>query len=485
MVITAERKRAAPAAGSAASAAGNTVVSVTNSTGKALFTAKTSTAKTGTGTNATKTSPAGARSDNSEPVTESLWLEGDAAVTQRVEPAEVMTALKDITEVDTIASEIDAELDTGLSTGLGTELSTGLSTGLDAISIESEVEPEAESDGEPESVDVQFTAANRDKSVILGDAVRQYLVAIGRYPLLTAEQEIVYGRQVEQGQVLLAVQQQLQANSETAPSLAEWAAAAQQTPAQVQKTMKAYQHAVDKLVVHNLRLVVAVAKKYLNKSKRMDFLDLIQEGTIGLRRGAEKFEISKGYKFSTYAYWWIRQGITRGIAEQDNMIRLPIHISEKYNKLRKSRAVLTGQLGHAPSLAEVAAASGVDEERAKTIIEFVKSNATASLSHKIGKEEDRELGDLIADEHYHSPDSMLDTLTQQETILDLLNGLKDKEKEVIALRFGLDDGTSKSLQEVGNVLNLSRERVRQIERKAMERLRSLAQSKKMTIDLVL
>ncbi|MFM7426786.1 MAG: sigma-70 family RNA polymerase sigma factor, partial [Elainella sp.] len=333
--------------------------------------------------------------------------------------------------------------------------------------------------------DVQFTSASQDNSVMLGDAVRQYLVAIGRFPLLSAEQEVMFGRQVEQGQHLLAIQQKLQGDAEIPPSLEAWAEAANLTPEQLQKAMKAYHRAVDKLVVHNLRLVVAVAKKYLTKSKRMDFLDLIQEGTIGLRRGAEKFEISKGYKFSTYAYWWIRQGITRGIAEQDNMIRLPIHISEKYNKLRKSRAVLTGQLGHAPSLAEVAEASGVDEERAKTIIEFVKSNATASLSHRIGKDEDRELGDLIADEHFHSPDSMLDTLTQQETITDLLNGLKDKEREVIALRFGLDDGTAKSLQEVGNILNLSRERVRQIERKAMERLKSLVQAKKMTIDLVL
>jgi RNA polymerase nonessential primary-like sigma factor len=236
-----------------------------------------------------------------------------------------------------------------------------------------------------EGVDVQFTSASKDNSAMLGDAVRQYLVAIGRFPLLSAEQEVMFGRQVEQGQLLLSIQQKLQGDAETPPTLEAWAEAANLTPEQLQKAMKAYHHAVDKLVVHNLRLVVAVAKKYLTKSKRMDFLDLIQEGTIGLRRGAEKFEISKGYKFSTYAYWWIRQGITRGIAEQDNMIRLPIHISEKYNKLRKSRAVLTGQLGHAPSLAEVAEASGVDEERAKTIIEFVKSNATASLSHRIGR----------------------------------------------------------------------------------------------------
>jgi RNA polymerase nonessential primary-like sigma factor len=352
---------------------------------------------------------------------------------------------------------------------------------------EATIDPSLDAEPElvPESVDAQFTV-NKNAAPIMGDAVRQYLIAIGKYPLLTAEQEIIYGRQIEQGQILLEARRLLEAaETESSPTLEQWAEAAGKSPEALQQTMNAYNRAVDKLVVHNLRLVVAVAKKYLSKSKRMDFLDLIQEGTIGLRRGAEKFEISKGYKFSTYAYWWIRQGITRGIAEQDNMIRLPIHISEKYNKLRKSKAVLTGQLGHVPSLAEVAEASGVDEERAKTIIEFVKSNATASLSHRIGKEEDRELGDLIADEHYHSPDSMLDTLTQQETIVDLLNGLKDKEKEVIALRFGLDDGTAKSLQEVGNILSLSRERVRQIERKAMERLRSLAHTKKMTIELVL
>ncbi|MBF2051424.1 MAG: sigma-70 family RNA polymerase sigma factor [Elainella sp. C42_A2020_010] len=342
-------------------------------------------------------------------------------------------------------------------------------------------------DGLLDSVDVQFTAANKADSTYLGDAVRQYLVAIGKFPLLTAEQEIVYGRQIEQGQVLLAAQQRAQEKfglGDTLPTLEQWAEAAEATPEQVQRTMKAYQQAVDKLVVHNLRLVVAVAKKYLNKSKRLDFLDLIQEGTVGLRRGAEKFEISKGYKFSTYAYWWIRQGITRAIAEQDNMIRLPIHISEKYNKLRRSRAILTGQLGHAPTLAEVAEASGIDETKAKNIIESVKSNATASLSHRVGKDEDRELGDLIADEHHQSPDSMLDAMTQQEMVADLLSELKEKERQVIILRFGLDDGTARSLQEVGNILNLSRERVRQIERNAMTRLKSLTKTKKVSIDLV-
>lgn len=339
-----------------------------------------------------------------------------------------------------------------------------------------------------ESVDVQFTLADATNPVVLGDAVRQYLVAIGKFPLLTPEQEIGYGRQVEQGQVLLRVQQQVQQQlglEDTPPPLEQWAEAAGLAPDQLQQRMRAYHNAVDKLVVHNLRLVVAVAKKYLNKSKRLDFLDLIQEGTIGLRRGAEKFEISKGYKFSTYAYWWIRQGITRGIAEQDNLIRLPIHISEKYNKLRKSRAILTGQLGRTPSLSEMAEAVDIDTDRAKSIIESVKSNATASLSHRVGKDEERELGDLIADAQHNSPDSMLDTFARQEMIAELLSGLNAKEKDVITMRFGLDDGTAKSLQEIGNVLNLSRERVRQIERKAMDRLKTLAQSKEISIELML
>lgn len=346
------------------------------------------------------------------------------------------------------------------------------------------LESELELDHLPASEEIQFTAEAEASSAPFGDAVRQYLVAIGRYPLLTAEQEIHYGQQIERGQALLNIQQQLQQQHGTLPTLEQWAEAAEMTPAQVQEIMATYQRAVDKLVVHNLRLVVAVAKKYQNKAKRMDFLDLIQEGTIGLRRGAEKFEIRKGYKFSTYAYWWIRQGITRGLAEQDNLIRLPIHISEKYNKIRRSRAILTSQSGQKPSMAEVAAAAGVDEEKAKDIIEFVKSTVTASLSHRIGQDEERELGDVIADTHYDSPDTLLTAMGQQEVVANLLNGLSEKEQEVIGLRFGLTDGTAKSLQEVGNLLNLSRERVRQIERKAMERLRSLAQSKQITLDLI-
>jgi RNA polymerase nonessential primary-like sigma factor len=331
---------------------------------------------------------------------------------------------------------------------------------------------------------VQFTAEAEASSAQMGDAVRQYLVAIGRYPLLTAEQETRYGQQIERGQALLSIQQQLQQQFGTLPNLEQWAAAAEMPPVQVQTIMATYQRAVDKLVVHNLRLVVAVAKKYQNKAKRMDFLDLIQEGTIGLRRGAEKFEVRKGYKFSTYAYWWIRQGITRGLAEQDNLIRLPIHISEKYNKIRRSRAILTSQQGQKPSMAEVAAAAGVEEEKAKEIIEFVKSSVTASLSHRIGQDEERELGDVIADTHFDSPDTMLTTMGQQEMVANLLNGLSEKEQEVIGLRFGLTDGNAKSLQEVGNLLNLSRERVRQIERKAMERLRSLAKTKQISLDLI-
>lgn len=368
---------------------------------------------------------------------------------------------------------------------LGEEVSPG-SAGLDQGHLPVLVD---DADDPIESVDVQFTLADATTSVAMGDAVRQYLVAIGKFPLLTPEQEIGYGRQVEQGQALLRVQQKVQKQlgleEDVLPSLEQWAEAAELTPEQLQQRMKAYHNAVDKLVVHNLRLVVAVAKKYLSKSKRLDFLDLIQEGTIGLRRGAEKFEISKGYKFSTYAYWWIRQGITRGIAEQDNLIRLPIHISEKYNKLRKSRAILTGQLGRTPSLSEMAAAVDIETDKAKSIIESVKNNATASLSHRVGKDEDRELGDLIADAQHNSPDSMLDTFARQEMIAELLSGLNDKEKEVITMRFGLDDGTAKSLQEIGNVLNLSRERVRQIERKAMDRLRTLVQSKKISIELML
>lgn len=298
------------------------------------------------------------------------------------------------------------------------------------------------------------------------DMVRTYLHEIGRVPLLTHEQEIVYGKQVQQMMSVLEVKEALAQTLDRVPTEAEWAAGVKLSETDLQQVMRLGQRAKQKMIEANLRLVVAIAKKY--QKRNLEFLDLIQEGTLGLERGVEKFDPTRGYKFSTYAYWWIRQAITRAIAQQARTIRLPIHITEKLNKIKKVQRELTQQLGHSPSPAEIATA--LDLEPAQIREFLILARQPVSLDLRVGDNQDTELQDLLEDDG-DSPE----TYTVQESLrqdLDgLLSELTPQQREVLTLRFGLNDGNELSLAKVGQCMNISRERVRQLERQALDHLR--------------
>lgn len=298
------------------------------------------------------------------------------------------------------------------------------------------------------------------------DMVRTYLHEIGRVPLLTHEQEIVYGKQVQQMMSVLEAKEALTQTLDRVPTEAEWAAGVKLSETDLQQSMRLGQRAKQKMIEANLRLVVAIAKKY--QKRNLEFLDLIQEGTLGLERGVEKFDPTRGYKFSTYAYWWIRQAITRAIAQQARTIRLPIHITEKLNKIKKVQRELTQQLGHSPSPAEIATA--LDLEPAQIREFLILARQPVSLDLRVGDNQDTELQDLLEDDG-DSPE----TYTVQESLrqdLDgLLSELTPQQREVLTLRFGLNDGNELSLAKVGQCMSISRERVRQLERQALDHLR--------------
>ena len=313
------------------------------------------------------------------------------------------------------------------------------------------------------------------KPLYTTDAVRAYLHEIGRVPLLSHEDEIVLGKQVQKMMALLATKDELVAalpepEDDTAEvgeiSDAEWAAAANMTVAELNKHMLRGQRSKRKMIEANLRLVVAVAKKY--QKRNLEFLDLIQEGTLGLERGVEKFDPMKGYKFSTYAYWWIRQAITRAIAQQARTIRLPIHITEKLNKIKRVQRELSQKLGRSPNADEIGAELDLEPRQVREYLSIARQ--PISLDVRIGDNQDTELQDLLEDDGA-SPEDYTVQKSLQQDLRRMLLELTTQQQEVINLRFGLADGNPLPQAKVGQRMGISRERVRQLEQQALKHLR--------------
>lgn len=298
------------------------------------------------------------------------------------------------------------------------------------------------------------------------DMVRTYLHEIGRVPLLTHEQEIVYGKQVQRMMSLLEMKDQLTQTQGIEPSVKEWAKAVNLKEPELNKILEQGNRAKRKMIEANLRLVVAIAKKY--QKRNMEFLDLIQEGSLGLERGVEKFDPTKGYKFSTYAYWWIRQAITRAIAQQARTIRLPIHITEKLNKIKKTQRELSQKLGRSATPAEIAAVLDIEPAQIRECLSIARQ--PISLDVRVGDNQDTELSELLED-HDASPDQYITQELLRQDLKNLMEELTPQQRSVLILRFGLEDGKELSLAKIGKRLNISRERVRQLEHQALAQLR--------------
>ncbi|NEP14493.1 MAG: RNA polymerase sigma factor, RpoD/SigA family [Symploca sp. SIO1A3] len=300
------------------------------------------------------------------------------------------------------------------------------------------------------------------------DNVGAFFKEMARYPLLKPEEEVELAHNVKFLVTIDQLQERLQEELRRKPTKAEVAKAANFTESQLAYRLYQGRVAKRKMIRSNLRLVVSIAKRYLNRG--VPFLDLIQEGALGLNRAAEKFDPEKGYKFSTYAYWWIRQAITRTIANDARTIRLPIHIVEKLNKLKKAQRELKQKLQRNPTELELAEALEINRGNLRHLLQLRRRSL--SLNHRVGKGEDTELVDLLEDNELRLPEEQMNESMMQQEIWDVLSDvLTEREKDVISLRYGLASSEPYTLEEVGGMFNLSRERVRQIQSKAMRKLR--------------
>ena len=282
--------------------------------------------------------------------------------------------------------------------------------------------------------DIDLDAIDLLEGIGTEDPVRMYLKEIGTVPLLSADEELRLAKRKAEGD----------------------------------------ESAKERLIEANLRLVVSIAKRYTGRG--MSFLDLVQEGNLGLIKGVEKFDYTKGYKLSTYATWWIRQSVTRALADQARTIRVPVHMVETINKMSKMQRKLTLELGYEPSVTELAEALEMSEDKGMEIMQIARE--PASLETPIGEEDDSNLGDFVADSNAVTPEGNVESVMLREHIDALLGDLKERERQVIVLRFGLEDGHPRTLEEVGKEFNVTRERIRQIEAKALRKLRNPVRSKR-------
>ena len=319
------------------------------------------------------------------------------------------------------------------------------------------------------SPEVKTSKVQKTKADI--DLVRSYLRDIGRVPLLTNEQEITLGRQVQELNALESLKEEIETKSGEKPTIESLAQAANLTIVQTKKKLRSGQRAKERMVAANLRLVVSVAKKYTKRN--MELLDLIQEGTIGLVRGVEKFDPSRGYKFSTYAYWWIRQGITRAIAEKSRTIRLPIHITEMLNKLKKGQRQLSQELARTPTLNELAEYVDLPEEGVKELM--CNARQPMSLEMKVGDGEDTALMDLLPG-NVELPSHQIEMDCMKGDLRTMLEQLPERQARVLRLRYGMEGDDPMSLTGIGRVLGISRDRVRNLERDGLRGLRRFSDS---------
>ena len=285
-----------------------------------------------------------------------------------------------------------------------------------------------------DEIEVEKIDLSVPDGVSIEDPVRMYLKEIGTVPLLSADEELRLAKRKAEGD----------------------------------------ESAKERLIEANLRLVVSIAKRYTGRG--MSFLDLVQEGNLGLIKGVEKFDYTKGYKLSTYATWWIRQSVTRALADQARTIRVPVHMVETINKMSKMQRKLTLELGYEPSVTELAEALEMSEDKVMEIMQIARE--PASLETPIGEEDDSNLGDFVADSNAVTPEGNVESVMLREHIDALLGDLKERERQVIVLRFGLEDGHPRTLEEVGKEFNVTRERIRQIEAKALRKLRNPVRSKR-------